>query len=164
MDAALQLAIQSGDLIAQEAALNLLPLVRQARILGMQFDAVVANPPYMGGKGMNAALKDYAKRTFPDSKSDLFAMFIERGFEWCKPSGFNSMVTMQSWMFLSSFQAMREKLLTSRTISSLLQVGYNSFPEMNSKIAQACAFSVIAAHIQNFTGRYIDFKFSPTIG
>ena len=87
MDTGLQLAIQSGDLLAQAAALNLLPLVRQARILGMQFDAVVANPPYMGGKGMNAALKDYAKRTFPDSKSDLFAMFIERGFAWCKPIG-----------------------------------------------------------------------------
>lgn len=75
LDAGLQLAIKNGDLLAQAAALNLLPLVWQARILGMQFDAVVANPPYMGGKGMNAALKDYAKRIFPDSKSDLFASF-----------------------------------------------------------------------------------------
>jgi hypothetical protein len=161
MDAGLQLAIQNGDLLAQAAALNLLSLVRQAQILGMQFDAVVANPPYMGGKGMNPALKDYAKRTFPDSKSDLFAMFIERGFEWCKSSGFNSMVTMQSWMFLSSYQVIRENLLTNRTISNFLQIGYNSFPEINSKVAQACAFSIVATHIQSFTGRYIDLNSAP---
>lgn len=140
MDAGLQLAIQSGDLIAQEAALNLLPLVQQAQILGMQFDAVVANPPYMGGKGMNTALKDYAKRTFPDSKSDLFAMFIERGFEWCKPSGFNSMVTMQSWMFLSTFQAMREKLLTHRTINTMAHLGARAFSEISGEVVQTTAF------------------------
>ncbi|MDO9162636.1 MAG: BREX-1 system adenine-specific DNA-methyltransferase PglX [Methylococcaceae bacterium] len=140
MDAGLQSAIQSGDLIAQEAALNLLPLVQQAQILGMQFDAVVANPPYMGGKGMNAALKDYAKRTFPDSKSDLFAMFVERGFEWCKPSGFNSMVTMQSWMFLSSFQAMREKLLTHRTINTMAHLGARAFSEISGEVVQTTAF------------------------
>jgi SAM-dependent methyltransferase len=119
----LQQAIQSGDLLAQVAALELLALVRQARILGMQFDAVVANPPYMGSKGMNAVLKDYAKRAFPDSKSDLFAMFIERGFAWCKPMGYNSMVTMQSWMFLSSFETMREKLLKERTLSCMVHMG-----------------------------------------
>jgi len=140
MDAGLQLAIQSGDLLAQEAALNLLPLVRQARILGMQFDAVVANPPYMGGKGMNPVLKDYAKHTFPDSKSDLFAMFIERGFAWCKPSGFNSMVTMQSWMFLSSYQAMREKLLTNRTIQTIAHLGARAFSEISGEVVQTTAF------------------------
>ena len=119
----LQQAIQNGDLYAKAAAQDLLPLVAQAKVLGMQFDAVVANPPYMGGKGMNAVLKDYAKATFPDSKSDLFAMFIERGFGWCKPSGFNSMVTMQSWMFLSSYEAMRERLLSSRTLSNMVHMG-----------------------------------------
>ena len=112
-----------SDLYAQAAAQDLLPLVRQALVLGMQFDAVVANPPYMGGKGMNPALKAYAKDTFPDSKADLFAMFMERGFDWCKPSGFNSMVTMQSWMFLSSYEAMREKLLTQRTLSCMVHMG-----------------------------------------
>jgi hypothetical protein len=119
----LELVQQGGDMYAKGAAAELAPLVRQAQVLAMQFDAVVANPPYMGGKGMNPALKDYAKATFPDSKSDLFAMFMERGFEWCKPSGFNSMVTMQSWMFLSSYEAMREKLLTQRTLSCMVHMG-----------------------------------------
>jgi type II restriction/modification system DNA methylase subunit YeeA len=115
--------LQSGDMYAIVAADDLLVLVQQAQMLAMQFDAVVANPPYMGGKGMNATLKDYAKTTFPDSKSDLFAMFIERGFEWCKPNGFNSMVTMQSWMFLSSFEAMRVNLLSQRTLSCMVHMG-----------------------------------------
>jgi type II restriction/modification system DNA methylase subunit YeeA len=140
MDEALQQAIQSGDLFAQAAAFDLLPLVRQARILGMQFDAVVANPPYMGSKGMNTALKDYAKRIFPDSKSDLFAMFIERGFEWCKPSGFKSMVTMQSWMFLTSYESMREKLLSHRTINTMAHLGARAFGEISGEVVQTTAF------------------------
>jgi len=118
----LELAMQSGDLYSKAAAQDLWPLVLQARLLAIQFDAVVANPPYMGGKGMNPALKDYANATFPDSKSDLFAMFIERGFGWCKPTGFNSMVTMQSWMFLSSYQAIREKLLNRKTLSNMVHM------------------------------------------
>jgi hypothetical protein len=116
-------AIESGDVFAKAAAQDLVYMVRQATILAMKFDAVVANPPYMGGKGMNPALKDYAKTTFPDSKSDLFAMFIERGFDWTRLSGFNSMVTMQSWMFLSSYEAMREKLLEKRTLSCMVHMG-----------------------------------------
>jgi len=80
----LQQAIDNGDLYAQAAAQDVLPLVRQALVLGMQFDAVVANPPYMGNNGMSAIIKDYAKSTFPRSKSDMFAMFIERGFGCCR--------------------------------------------------------------------------------
>ena len=157
----LELARQNGDLYAKAAAHDLWPLVQQAQVLAMQFDAVVANPPYMGNKGMNAQLKDYAKEAFPDSKSDLFAMFIERGFAWCKVTGFNCMVTMQSWMFLSSYEVLRGKLLSERTISNLLQVGFNSFPEINSKVAQACAFSIFASFIHGFSGRYVNLNTAP---
>lgn len=123
MRKAIQEALLSGDLYAKAAAEDLMPLLEQARVLAMQFDAVVANPPYMGGKGMNAEVKEFAKECFPDSKSDLFAMFIERGFGWCKASGFNSMVTMQSWMFLSSYESMREKLLSRNTLSNMVHMG-----------------------------------------
>jgi hypothetical protein len=119
----LSMVLEQGDLYALQAARDLQSLVLQAEVLGHQFDAVVANPPYMGSKGMNLVLKDHAKVTFPDSKSDLFAMFMERGFGWCKPGGFNSMVTMQSWMFLSSYEAMREKLLTQRALSCMVHMG-----------------------------------------
>lgn len=118
-------ALESGDIFAQQSAQELLPLVQQAMLLAKQYDAVIANPPYMGGNGMNTALKDFAKKQFPDSKSDLFAMFIERGFVWCKDSGFNSMVTMQSWMFLSSYEVMREKLLSNNSLVSLIQLPYD---------------------------------------
>jgi len=147
----------SGDL-SWMGLKRLQPLIQQAKMLSQKYDAVVANPPYMGSKGMNGALKDFAKKHFPESKSDLFAMFIERGFVWCKPTGFNAQVTMQSWMFLSSYESMREKLLIHKTISSFVQIGYNSFPEINSKIAQACAFSFMNTRIKNFTGRYINLN------
>lgn len=123
LETKLNTVVESGDIFAQQSAQELLPLVQQAKLLAKQYDAVIANPPYMGGKGMNTALKDFAKKTFPDSKLDLFAMFIERGFAWCKNSGFNSMVTMQSWMFLSSYEAMREKLLKDRTLSNMVHMG-----------------------------------------
>ena len=125
LESKLNIALESGDIFAQQSAQELLPLVQQAKLLAKQYDAVIANPPYMGGKGMNTALKDFSKKKFPDSKSDLFAMFIERGFAWCKDSGFNSMVTMQSWMFLSSYEAMREKLLSNNSLVSLIQLPYD---------------------------------------
>jgi len=125
LESKLNTALESGDIFSQQSAQELLPLVQQAKLLAKQYDAVIANPPYMGGKGMNPALKDFAKKKFPDSKSDLFAMFIERGFVWCKNSGFNSMVTMQSWMFLSSYEAMREKLLSDNSLISLIQLPYD---------------------------------------
>ena len=123
LESKLNTALKSGDIFSQQSAQELLPIVLQAKLLAKQYDAVIANPPYMGGKGMNTALKDFAKKKFPDSKSDLFAMFIERGFNWCKDSGFNSMVTMQSWMFLSSYETMREKLLKDRTLSNMVHMG-----------------------------------------
>lgn len=158
LETRLHLAQHNGDLYTKAATHDLWPLVAQARILGMHFDAVVANPPYMGGKGMNPTLKEYAQTSFPDSKSDLFAMFLERGFQWCKPAGFNSMVTMQGWMFLSSFEKMRKKILAERNIFSLMQIGYNSFPEMNSKVAQACAFCIGPINLPEYKGTYINLN------
>ncbi|MLA10482.1 BREX-1 system adenine-specific DNA-methyltransferase PglX [Salmonella enterica subsp. enterica] len=114
---------QEGDFQQKTAAKAFIPYIQQAWILAQRYDAVVANPPYMGGKGMNGELKEFAKNNFPDSKSDLFAMFIERGFCWLKDAGFNSMVTMQSWMFLSSFENMRENILNNYTIETMVHMG-----------------------------------------
>lgn len=117
----------TGDLLlrqSQEDAQEALkPLVEQARLLGVRYDCVVANPPYMGGKGMNADLKAFAGKRYPDSKSDLFAIFIERGFEFIRDFGRHSMVTMQSWMFLSSYEKLRERLLGSATLEAMAHMG-----------------------------------------
>ena len=114
---------RSGDSMQKAAATQLMPYVHQAVLLAQKYDAVVANPPYMGSKGMNANLKEFAKKEYPNSKSDLFAIFIERGFGWLKDAGFNSMVTMQSWMFLSSYEQMRESILSRRTIENMVHMG-----------------------------------------
>ncbi len=148
--AQLQALTSEGNNFQKIAATTLIPFIRQAVILGMQFDAVVANPPYMGGKGMNPALKEFAKREFPDSKSDLFAMFMERGFLWCKPSGFNAMVTMQSWMFLSSYQGMREKLLANRTINTMAHLGARAFSEISGEVVQTTAFVLLGQHFSGY--------------
>ncbi|NHB66193.1 BREX-1 system adenine-specific DNA-methyltransferase PglX [Acinetobacter sp. GFQ9D192M] len=150
LESKLNTAAASGDIFSQQSAQELLPLVQQAKILAKQYDAVIANPPYMGGKGMNPALKDFAKKKFPNSKSDLFAMFIERGFDWCKDSGFNSMVTMQSWMFLSSYEAMREKLLQDRTLSCMVHMGNGVMG-----IAFGTAATIMLNnHISNYAGSF----------
>lgn len=110
---------RNGDSMQKPAAVTLLPYIQQAWILAQRYDAVIANPPYMGSKGMNTAIKDFAKRAYPDSKSDMFAMFIERGFELLADQGFNAMVTMQSWMFLSSYEKLRLKILTESSIECM---------------------------------------------
>jgi len=146
----LEVLASNGGLFARDAAANLLAVVSQARILAQQYDAVVANPPYMGSKGMNAELKVWAKKTFPASKADLFAMFIERGFGWCKDTGFNSMVTMQSWMFLSSYEHMRTRLLEDRTLSCMVHMGNGVMG-----IAFGTAATVLMnCHVNGFEGSF----------
>lgn len=97
-------------------------VLRMTEALTSRYHVVVANPPYMGSRGMAQTLKDFAKEHYPDSKSDLFAMFMERGFELVCQSGYNAMVTMQSWMFLSSYEALRTKLLQNVTIECMVHM------------------------------------------
>jgi len=100
-------------------------LVRQAVILSLQFDAVVANPPYMGSKGMNPLAKEFARVHFPDAKSDFFACFIERGHTLVKPSGYEAMVTMESWMFLFSYERFRKKIISQFSLRDLAHFPYD---------------------------------------
>ena len=106
----------------REDALALLPLIRTAEALSQQYDVVVTNPPYMGSSGMSAKLSDFVKKNYPDSKSDLFAVFIERGNALARKDGINCMVTMQSWMFLSSFEKMRQRIINQCSITTLLHM------------------------------------------
>ncbi len=109
--------------MSRETALReILPLVQVAEALAQKYDVVVTNPPYMGASGMGAKLSDYVKKNFPDSKADLFAVFIEHGNGMIKRNRFNCMVTMQSWMFLSSFEKMREKVLRTKSITNLMHM------------------------------------------
>ena len=106
----------------QIAAPLLQRLINIGEALSQQYDVVVTNPPYMGASGMNARLSQYIKDHFPDTKADLFACFIERGNQMTVKHGYNCMVTMQSWMFLSSFEKMREKILRTKSITNLMHM------------------------------------------
>ena len=97
-------------------------IIKQSKLLSKKFDIIVTNPPYMGNNGMNPNLKDYIKSNFPLTKTDLFAVFLEKGLVMINNHGFNCMVTMQSWMFLSSFEKFRKKLIKTTTISNLLHM------------------------------------------
>jgi type II restriction/modification system DNA methylase subunit YeeA len=146
----LLLAKNSGDMYASASAEDLIPLVKQAQLLTMHFDSVIANPPYMGSKGMNPEIKEFAKTYFPDSKSDLLTMFMERGFKSCKACGFNSMVTMQSWMFLSSFESMRMKLLTEKTLQTMAHLGARAFSEISGEVVQTTSFVFLNKLFEGF--------------
>lgn len=97
-------------------------LIAVGEILARKYEVVVTNPPYMGASGMGPKLTKYVKERFPDGKSDLFAVFIEQGNSMVCPNGCNCMVTMQSWMFLPSFETMRKKILGNRLITNLMHM------------------------------------------
>jgi type II restriction/modification system DNA methylase subunit YeeA len=100
------------------------PLIQQGRIMSQKYDVVCTNPPYMGRKGMNSKLTNFVDKNFPNSKSDLFAVFIERCIKLTKDNGYTSMITIESWMFLSSFKKLRKHLLDHKTLISLIHMPY----------------------------------------
>ena len=130
----------SLDLFVTESFKRLGPLVHQAELLAAQYDAVVMNPPYMGSSGMNSPLKKYAKDKFPEAKENLFACFIERCCLLAKDTGQSALVTMHNWMFLSSFQKMRERLLRMKTITTMAHLGAGAFGSISGEVVQAATF------------------------
>ena len=142
------------DMMQKPALEELLPLVKCAEVLAQKYDVVVTNPPYMGASGMNARLSQYIKDHFPDTKADLFACFIERGNQMAVKHGYNCMVTMQSWMFLSSFEKMREKILRTKSITNLMHM-----ENMVMGIAFGTAVTIFRNdHITGYKGTYNQIK------
>ncbi|MFR8438715.1 MAG: BREX-1 system adenine-specific DNA-methyltransferase PglX [Lachnospiraceae bacterium] len=133
---------------------NLRKLAAQAKIMARKYDVVVTNPPYMGSSGMGAKLAEFVKKQYPDSKSDLFAVFMERGCEYTKIGGYCCMVTMQSWMFLSSFEKLRGTIMKNQTITTLMHM-----ENMVLGIAFGTAVSVLKnEHIAGYKGTYNHIK------
>ena len=142
--------IDSPDIFAQHTAKVLLPLIKQAEILVRKYDAVIANPPYMGSKGMNVDLKKFAKDHYPNSKSDLFAVFMEHGFSLLKDNGFNAQVNMQSWMFLSSYEKLREWLLETKTFITMAHFGARAFSQISGEVVQTTAWILSKNHVEQY--------------
>ncbi|MBV5302128.1 MAG: BREX-1 system adenine-specific DNA-methyltransferase PglX, partial [Methylococcales bacterium] len=158
MEAHLRETSQQGDLLSQLDAMNLLPLVEQAHILAMKFDAVIANPPYMGGKYLNPLLKEYLKKHYKGFEKDLFSAFMIRDLDFTKESGQLGFMSPFVWMFISSYEELRTHFIDNATLTSLIQLEYSGFDGATVPI---CTFTLAKAHIQNYTGSYIklsDFK------
>lgn len=129
------------------------PLIELATVLVQKYDVVVTNPPYMGSSGMGAKLSDFVKKNYPDSKSDLFAVFIEACGNMTKQNGYQAMITQHAWMFLSSFEKLRVKLLQKDTIN-MAHLGARAFDEIGGEVVQTTSFVLRNSHIADYQGTY----------
>jgi len=129
-----------GNMVHAHALTQARQVVHQAEYLARRYHVAVANPPYMGSKQMNALLSQFMRDEYPDSKSDLFAAFIERCVDFARPGGAAAMITMQSWMFLSSYEKLRASLLAHQQINSMLHLGARAFDSIGGEVVSSTAF------------------------
>ena len=124
------------------------------RLLAQKYDVVVTNPPYMGSSGMSAKMSDYVKNNYPDSKHDLFAVFIEKCGELLKATGYQAMITQHAWMFLSSYEKLRGKLL-HRDIVNMVHLGPRAFDEIGGEVVQTTAFMLSKSKVSGFKATFV---------
>jgi type I restriction-modification system DNA methylase subunit len=115
-------------------------LLKQYLIMKEKYDCVITNPPYMGSKGMNKELSWYVKKEYPETKRDMFAVFIDGCLEYTKKNGFTSMITMQSWMFLSSFEQLRKRILEHHIIDTMVHLGPHAFEQIGGEVVSTTSF------------------------
>lgn len=145
---------------AEHTQTRIKELVSLGEAMAQKYDVVITNPPYMGSSGMNVKVSEYVKKNYPDSKSDLFAVFIEKCSEMTKKDSFTAMITQHAWMFLSSFEKLRSKLLLN-DIVNMAHLGARAFEEIGGEVVQATSFitrkSNITEYIATFA-RLVDFN------
>lgn len=147
-----------GNLFLAETHRKVLTVLRMAKYLGPRYHVVVANPPYMGGKGMNGRLSAWLKENYEPVKTDLFSAFIVRNLELALPKGQLGFMTPFVWMFISSYEKLRAILIDQKTITSLIQLEYSGFDGATVPI---CTFTLENAHRPDFRGGYVrlsDFR------
>lgn len=139
----------------REHVLELLPiLIKQTKIMGQQYDIVVMNPPYMGLGSMNSELTDFLRKNYPDSKADLFASFMEVD-HYLKKSGFYAAINQHSWMFLTSYEKLRKKIIENKFIDTMLHLGPRAFEEIGGEVVQSTAFVLRNIKMKNSSGSYL---------
>lgn len=157
------IAIENKRIVCEK----ILPLVKQAQVLAQKYDVVCTNPPYMGTSSFPAPLNrkkednkykplnltEYIAKNYSDSKSDLFAVFIERCRNLIKQNGYQAMITQHAWMFLSSYEKLREKLMLSTTVN-MAHLGARAFDEIGGEVVQTTAFVERKAHMNGYKGTY----------
>lgn len=150
MDGASDMGSLTDQLVAGQIVNVLYPLIEQARMLVQKYDVVVTNPPYMGGSGMDAHLSDFVKKNYPDTKSDMSTVCMERTINMCNAHGYMAMINIPVWMFLSSYEKLREKMLRENTIVSMVHPGRGIF----GSDFGTTSFVIAKAHLQGYKGHY----------
>ncbi|MGE6848227.1 BREX-1 system adenine-specific DNA-methyltransferase PglX [Bacillus tropicus] len=141
----------------RDVLIDVLPnLIKQARVMSQKYHVVITNPPYMGHKGMNLKLNSFAKKRYPDSKLDLFAIFMERGIELTNEGGYIAQINQHSWMFLSSYEKLRETILNKVILNSMIHLGPRAFEEISGEVVQSTSFVFKNTYLFNYTGVYYD--------
>jgi type II restriction/modification system DNA methylase subunit YeeA len=157
--ASTRLAIETNthkkQLLLVETHRKIMHVLRQAEALTQRYHVVIANPPYMGTKGMTLPLAALVKEQFPNSRSDLSAVFIERNLRLAIPSGFVAMITMQSWMFLSSLKNLRSNLLAHNTILNMAHCGTRAFDSIGGEVVSTTAFVIARSTEIAYRGTFV---------
>ncbi|MGO3223655.1 MAG: BREX-1 system adenine-specific DNA-methyltransferase PglX [Halomonas sp.] len=154
----------SGDMMQKAAAQRLVPIVQQAWVLAQRYEAVVANPPYMGSKYQTPVVKKYLKDAYKGYEKDLFSAYIVRNLDFAKEHGQLGFMTPFVWMFISSYEQLRKRLIEEDVITSLIQLEYSGFDGATVPI---CTFTLSKGHIDSYRGSYIrlsDFRGSANQG
>lgn len=137
----------------EETIQELRQIIALGKVLSEKYHTVVTNPPYAGTSNLSPKLNAYIKENYPDSKSDLFAVFIERCSEMTVENGYQAMITQHSWMFLSSFEKLRKKMMQSEIIN-MAHLGARAFEEIGGEVVQVTAFVRCIEHIKGYRGTY----------
>mgnify|MGYP003668953647 CR=1 FL=1 len=144
-----------ADLVLKPVLERAVTTLRMVEALSPKYHVVVANPPYLGKSGMNAKMGAWLKKQYPASWVDLYAAFIQRAILLNRPKTYAALVTMQGWMFLSTFEKLRTKLLSDASMSSMLHLGSRAFDSIGGEIVSTSAF-VIKAFRSNGTSYFLD--------
>lgn len=136
-----------------ETAEQLKRLIRIGKVMAQKYEIVATNPPYAGTSNLSAKVNNFVKKNYPDSKADLFAVFIERCGEMLKKNGYQAMITQHAWMFLTSFERLRIKL-QQRTIVNMAHLGARAFDEIGGEVVQTISFVFKNIYVENYKGIY----------
>ncbi|MGN8888059.1 BREX-1 system adenine-specific DNA-methyltransferase PglX [Blautia sp. HCP28S3_G10] len=137
-----------------DARKRLSEIINIAEIMSNKYFIAITNPPYMGSGSMQPTMVKYLKEKYPDSKNDLFAVFIERCTEFLDKNGIQAMITQQAWMFLSSYENLRLKLFDN-IIVNMAHLGTRAFEEIAGEVVQTTSFVVRKSNLPNYKGVYI---------
>jgi len=154
----------SGDAFYEDTHKQVIKVLDQAHYLSPKYHVVIANPPYMGGKGMNSRLSLWINENYPEVKSDLFSAFIVRNTELTLPQGQLGFMSPFVWMFISSYEKLRTFLINHKTITSLVQLEYSGFDGATVPI---CTFTLENHNLSDYKGGYVrlsDFRGSEIQG